>query len=208
MTFRFEYKNKLHISDYTKTKILIKNLDGKQLYPKRKISSLYFDTKNYDMFHESEEGSLPRKKIRIRNYPGSSKNEYFLEIKISSVEGKFKTSIKKNIDEISYIKSNGYFDSAYGLCYPTLWVSYLREYFIINDHRITLDHDIEYESYNFNYNYKDKEVLILELKSRGKIVNNFFEDLIPIQKIRYSKYCNGIEFLYNNIIYQRLSKKF
>ena len=69
MSFRLEDKIKLHISDKVKLKNLIKDQHGKELYPKREISSIYFDNKNLDMYKESEDGTLPRKKIRIRNYP-------------------------------------------------------------------------------------------------------------------------------------------
>ena len=39
-----------------------------KIYNKRFINSLYYDTKQRDMFYHSEEGVLPRKKIRIRWY--------------------------------------------------------------------------------------------------------------------------------------------
>ena len=52
---------------------LIKKNGGNEIFKERKISSLYFDNKNYDMFLDSEEGVLPRKKIRIRNYPEEKK---------------------------------------------------------------------------------------------------------------------------------------
>ena len=62
MSFRIEEKSKFHISDYLKIKSLIQNVGGQTLFPKRKISSLYFDNKELSMFVDSEEGSLPRKK--------------------------------------------------------------------------------------------------------------------------------------------------
>ena len=59
--------------------------------PKRKIESIYFDNKIKTSFKDSEEGVVPRKKIRIRNYPATKKIN-LLEKKISSIEGRFKTS--------------------------------------------------------------------------------------------------------------------
>ena len=41
-------------------------LSGKILYPERNINSVYFDNDNLSMYHDSIEGSVPRKKIRIR----------------------------------------------------------------------------------------------------------------------------------------------
>ena len=62
MAFRLEEKIKFHISDYIKLKNKIYELNGFKLYPKRNISSIYFDNKNLDMFLDSEEGNVPRKK--------------------------------------------------------------------------------------------------------------------------------------------------
>ena len=74
MSFRLEEKIKLHISDKIKLKNLITKNFGKELYPKRKISSIYFDNKYLDMYKDSEEGTIPRKKIRIRSYPAEKKD--------------------------------------------------------------------------------------------------------------------------------------
>ena len=97
MAFRLEEKIELHISDYIKILSLIKSNGGSEIFSERKISSTYFDNKNYDMFLDSEEGCLPRKKIRIRNYPNDKTTSFYLQKKISSVEGKFKTSDKMSI---------------------------------------------------------------------------------------------------------------
>ena len=43
------------------------------------------------MYNDSIEGLLPRKKIRIRQYPNDDDKKFYLEIKNSSVEGRFKT---------------------------------------------------------------------------------------------------------------------
>ena len=52
------------------------------------------------MFLDSEEGCVPRKKIRIRSYPMADKKTKNLEIKISSIEGRFKKQL--NINESNY----------------------------------------------------------------------------------------------------------
>ena len=43
------------------------------------------------MYTDSIEGLTPRKKIRVRNYPNSQDAKMYLEVKISSVDGRFKT---------------------------------------------------------------------------------------------------------------------
>ena len=97
-------------------------------------------------YNESIEGLVPRKKIRLRTYPNIKKktfeNKFNLEIKINSVEGKYKTS--KKCDEIFNFLYGGYHDYDYGLCFPIIEVSYEREYFFNNDIRITLDNQLKY----------------------------------------------------------------
>ena len=65
------------------------------------------------MFEESEEGVLPRKKIRVRWY-NDQKERLSLEEKTSSIEGRFKktTSISKEKYE-QYVK-NGILNNVYG----------------------------------------------------------------------------------------------
>ena len=68
-----------------------------ELYPvyslfKYKSYNLYFENSNDEMYKDSIEGILPRKKIRVRNYPESKNLSFYLEMKISSVEGRYKTS--------------------------------------------------------------------------------------------------------------------
>ena len=92
MSFRSETKFRLSYGDKYLLKSNLLSLGMKQLYPSRLINSQYFDTEKLQMFFDSEEGIVPRKKIRVRWY--HEKHEKNLETKISSIEGRFK--IKKN----------------------------------------------------------------------------------------------------------------
>lgn len=207
MGFRLEDKIKFHISDYLKIKNEIFKFKGKSLFPKRKISSLYFDNKNLEMFHDSEEGNTPRKKIRLRNYPENKEIVFFYEIKINSAEGKFKKSFKKNFEEYKKLYLNGIFDPRYGALEKKIRVSYIREYFLIENTRITLDYNIKYESPDGFYKKKDLESLILEVKSSKNIIDiqKKFINEIPIRRERFSKYCEGVNEIYNKSHYQRIN---
>ena len=101
--FRLEDKIKFHISDYSKLKNEIFKMGGKKIFPKRVISSVYLDNKNLDMFLDSEDGNVPRKKFRLRTYPNAKEKFLFKEIKITSVEGKFKKSEKMNVKDLNSI---------------------------------------------------------------------------------------------------------
>ena len=96
MSFRKEEKLHIHKSQLLNLMDWIFKNNGYKLYDSRTVSSTYFDNNKMQMFAESEEGSVPRKKIRIRSY-STKKHELgnsSLEIKTSSAEGRFKKSTK------------------------------------------------------------------------------------------------------------------
>ena len=66
MSFRFEDKISVGKSESINFFKDLRKKGFKILYPKRKISSVYFDNTELNMFIDSEEGSIPRKKIRLR----------------------------------------------------------------------------------------------------------------------------------------------
>ena len=90
MSFRKEKKFRLSLTEAAFYKNIMKGVGMKLLFPSRLINSCYFDTRNFQLFTESEEGVLPRKKIRVRWYDGIP--NYTKETKISSIEGRFKYS--------------------------------------------------------------------------------------------------------------------
>ena len=69
MSFRIE--EKFPCTKFEQKKILVdlQKIGLKTLHPMREIRSIYFDNNHKRMFEESQEGSVPRKKIRIREYP-------------------------------------------------------------------------------------------------------------------------------------------
>ena len=206
MGFRLEEKIKFHISDYSKLKNEIFKIGGNKLFPKRVVSSIYLDNKNLDMFLDSEDGNVPRKKIRLRTYPNAKEKFLFKEIKITSVEGKFKKSEKINVKDFNSINQI-FFDSYYGFLEKKIIIAYTREYFLIEGVRLTLDYNICYSTPDENYKQSDFESLILEVKSTKNIldVHNKFLNLIPIRRERFTKYCEGINLLYNKNYFQRIN---
>ena len=72
MSFRVENKYHLSIAKLGEFYEFLDNNSAKEIYPKRLIKSIYFDNREFTAYHESIEGVVPRKKIRIRNYPQSS----------------------------------------------------------------------------------------------------------------------------------------
>lgn len=201
MSFRNEEKLRVASSKIFNLKYWINENLGVVLFPTRTINSIYFDNQDFSMYHHSIEGVLPRKKIRLRNYD----QEFIFtkdankEIKISSVEGRYKISEKaKNPSQIMNL---GIFDQNYGLCFPVLNVIYKRSYYKVKNIRLTLDEKITYRkvinrgvsklSTPDNYN-------IVELKFNSEKSIDFVRQSFPFERARFSKYCRGIEFIRSN----------
>ena len=79
MSFRKEKKFRVTINDFNNFKVFLLQKGMKKLYEPRIIHSAYYDTKNLQTFSDSEEGTLPRKKFRVRWYNNSF--EYTFEKK-------------------------------------------------------------------------------------------------------------------------------
>ena len=88
MSFRIEDKLYIKSENLIDFKNFLKINFCKSLYKPRIIESLYFDNHKLQTYNDSIEGMVPRKKIRVRNYPLSDDKKFYFEIKNSSVEGK------------------------------------------------------------------------------------------------------------------------
>ena len=149
-----------------------------------------------DSFHNSEEGVVPRKKIRLRYYGLENLEnlkELRLEKKINSYEGKYKTS--KIIKNFERLLKYGIYDDFYGNCKPVVIVNYTREYYKLGKFRITFDKDIKYKNYERRNFFKDVRQYIVEVKVKNQNLEYEINNLFPFKKIRYSKYSNSIKSL-------------
>ena len=141
MSFRKEKKFRVTVSDFYKFQDQLYQQGMVTLFEPRLITSVYFDTVDLNMFHDSEEGVLPRKKVRIRWY--NDDQIFTLENKTSSMEGRFKVTSKlENSISESEFHAKKRMDAQYGHIQPTLKVSYKRSYYVFNEMRITFDKDI------------------------------------------------------------------
>lgn len=194
MSFRKEKKYKLNVYEYHSIKSMLHKKGLKKMYEERIINSLYFDSSNLQMFEHSEEGVLPRKKIRIRWY--NNDNKLFIEKKISSLEGRYKlvhNLIDSNFFEVK--KDYSLIDKVYGVIKPSLLVTYSRDYYLLKNVRITFDKNISYTNFrkNINSTYNDPEN-VMEIKVDFLQSDDFIESLVPYPTFRFSKYSRGILF--------------
>ena len=199
MNFRIEEKINIKKENLFKFYEWLNINSAKKIYPDRKVSSLYFDNQNLNMYYDSIEGLIPRKKIRIRAYNNQllTKENINIEKKITSAEGRFKEiSSVKNIDEKLKF---GIFDQNYGVCKPIIKVSYERAYYSVLNYRVTLDKNIVYflqESFNESLRKKKDENIVVEIKSQNTYSINDIHDKFPFQRIRFSKYCRAIDLVF------------
>ena len=193
MSFRIEEKINIHKNNSIFLKNWLSENNAKVLFPPRIISSIYFDNDNFEMYHNSIEGVLPRKKIRIRYYPENKDKIFYLEKKISTTEGRFKTKEKvkfslKKINEKIY-------DNNYGECNSKLIVNYRREYYFLMNTRVTIDSNINFSQIFNNKILKKKfflNKLAMELKNNINYSKDKLLDDFPFEVIRFSKYCEAI----------------
>ena len=197
MSFRIEEKLLINFNHIFELKKWLSKKEYLKLYPDRKIKSLYFENLNNQMYIDSEEGITPRKKIRVRNYPENNEEKFFFEKKISSPDGRFKEKKFLDYKEFEKIKKFGYFDNSYNACHPKLFVEYLREYYDTRICRLTIDTRINYIEYNKLTNVKFDPYVAVEIKAK---INSSIDQLLkefPFQRVRFSKYCRGFNFLFN-----------
>ena len=197
MSFRIEEKLKVAESKIFQLRDWITKNMGVTLYPTRIINSIYFDNQDYTMYNQSIEGVVPRKKIRLRVYgkefsPNKSINK---EIKISSVEGKYK--ISELVQNPSKLLNFGIYDNNYGLCIPVLNVLYERSYYKIKNIRLTIDEKIIYRKIA-NRKISEPSTFdkynIVELKCNSNKSISLLSNNFPFKRTRFSKYTRGIEF--------------
>ena len=106
------------------------------LYPNRKIVSLYFDTVDFKLYKRSLLNDVDKFKFRFRQYPSIDTN-ISKEIKFNTKKGKEKISEKTNFVEFKDIPNQIY--RGYNLV-PALYVNYYRDYYEIDKKiRVTID---------------------------------------------------------------------
>ena len=192
MSYRKEKKYRVTRSEFHELKNLWLNNGMMPLHSSRQVSSIYFDNNDYMMYHDSEEGILPRKKVRIRWYDDNL--EFKLEEKFSSIEGRFKT-VKRlaSVNSFDAALKYTHIDQLYGALLPSLQVSYERSYFSMNGMRITFDNEITYCKLRQSHMlvHQDPETVI-EIKIPVEINDVFIEKIVPYSTSRFSKYCRGL----------------
>ncbi len=196
---RNEIKFKLNNSNLIKFKNETKLFS---VYPQRKIFSIYFDTIDYKDFIDSEEGTVPRKKIRLRYY-----NSFFGNLNDDKII-KGSLELKKTLDFHREKKSIKIFDTLENsiiVCknflnqkrYPVCAIKYQRNYYkSFSGIRITLDKNIQYYKINKDHklilsNFENENIIEIKIENIDKDYS-FETDFLSAYRVRFSKYCEAV----------------
>ena len=169
------------------------------LHPPRLVNSLYFDTATNLMFRETIEGITPRKKYRLRWYGsgGPKPGEVSVEVKTTSSSGREKSV--GSLNPLTPLLAPAELES-YGIIFPSVRVSYLREYFNLEGMRLTIDQDIR-------YHYPDdldseagglvSTAIAVEGKSPKPSLEEKFISEIGLKTRHFSKFEQGMCLIHN-----------
>ena len=216
---RYEKKFRISKSDFPLFVSLIYKLKFKVHYESRFISSIYYDTIDFNLYRDSINGISKRRKYRARFYNDNSEEINFEE-KIKTADlGYKKIYSKKDLKNINKIKLFFMIDKKFKdviipssflkIYFPVSFINYYRSYFISYDNkiRITYDDKINYSKIinnkkDFSLGTKIPDQLgVIEIKYDEENITskNVILDLtssLNFHLSRNSKYCNSIECLF------------
>lgn len=215
---RFERKYKLYNTHLAVVPNFLFLQGFKEIYTKRIINSIYYDTDNLKLFFESENGFSERKKIRLRFYNQDVNNsniEYKKKKDMLNDKEFFETSSHK--EGLLFVK---FLDNSINIRQliapiniekiykPKIMIQYLRRYFLSKDKgiRLTLDHKIIFMKatrYASNILIGPKRISpdsVVELKYEENYQPDFnfldkFTQEFNLTLSRSSKYALGIRTL-------------
>jgi len=181
--------------DLLKANFKVLEIEGKRLL---EYQTIYYDTTDFNMYHDHHNEKLNRFKIRIRNYLVSGQS--FLEIKFKNNKRttakkrtpfKHAEAIQDNTKHV-FIKNNSPYDLS--KLEQTISSSFSRMTFADNhlSQRLTIDIDL-------SFHFKEKSemlnnLVIAELKQTSGVTKGDIMQMMHMLKIypqRISKYCIG-----------------
>ena len=215
---RYERKYWLETDKSLIFKNILKDKQFNEIYKKRRVMSLYFDTLNFKFFKENIEGIGNRIKPRLRWYHDIQENKLNkidVRLEIKKKKGfvgnklNYKIGKYKNIYEL--IKSINQFDFQEKISnivniqvFPILITSYDREYYLSKDKlfRSTIDTNLKVSSVkNISHKipmFKDIMELKYDLTNDNNFRNKFISSNFKLRHQKFSKYVVGILNLKKN----------
>ena len=191
-----------------------------EIYHRRQVNNIYFDTVGMRNFHDNIDGAAERQKYRIRWYGDlfGKAEKPVLECKIKKGQVGTKESYALNSFSVDSsfgkaalqeaLAGTGFPDTLKHQLLsmqPTLLNSYTRKYYMSDNKlfRVTLDSDLQfyrigYYGNTFLNHVKDPLSIVMELKyaTEADVEASQWLDFSPLYSTKSSKYVQGINFLY------------
>ena len=194
-------------------------IDLYEHFEERRINSIYYDTHNFILSRQTQDGISERKKVRIRYYGLLNQiNNPKLEVKsklgmmgrkdiyninkenfISNNLSIHNLELEKNQNNLNYILLKK--------VYPKLLISYKRQYFLslCKRYRFTLDNNIMFKIFDFQnlslnfesqlYYFFPKRILEIKYSKEDDLHASYFSKMLPIRLTSVSKYLIAIKTL-------------
>ena len=176
--------------------------------------NLYFDTSNFDMYHQHHNGQRDRYKVRSRKYVDTRLD--YLEVKRKNNRDE---TIKNRLKTSAFVSAltkkdqkflRGKFPGEYRDLQPVLWVDYTRITLVSKRRveRLTLDINLSFS--NSWDQYELPGLAVAEVKQDGFSINSDFIQQMRAMKTqpeRFSKYCQGITHFYPQVKHNRFKPR-
>ena len=177
--------------------------------------SLYFDTEDFQFYHQHHNGKTNRNKVRFREYIDSGLS--FLEVKRKNNKGKtIKKRIKvkkitESLDDSNLDFVNKVIGSKMPLK-PQHWNKFSRITFVHKrrKERLTIDVNFRFEDIN-STKYNLGNMVIAEVKQAKRNLSSNFIRIIKEERIhpfRISKYCMATSTLFPQLKKNNFKRKF
>ena len=177
--------------------------------------SLYFDTENFQFYHQHHNGKTNRNKVRFREYIDSGLS--FLEVKRKNNKGKtVKKRIKVNEIAESLEGSNlDFVNKVIGSKIPLKpqhWNKFSRITFVHKRRKERLTIDVNFRFEDINSTKKNLgDMVIAEVKQAKRNLSSNFIRIIKEERIhpfRISKYCMATATLFPKLKKNNFKRKF
>ena len=178
-----------------------------------RYTTVYYDTDDFMLFRQHQNGKMNRYKVRFRRYEDSDVN--FFELKFKNNKSRtikerletntFKPELTRKKTE--FLEKKTQFIAAEFK--PVITIHYRRMTLVSKEmnERMTIDTDLWFENNNARSDYNN--LVIIETKQGGNIHSYASEVLrnYHIHGFSISKYCLGIVSLYNEVKKNRFKVK-
>jgi hypothetical protein len=176
--------------------------------------NLYFDTPDFNLYHQHHNGQRNRYKVRCRHYVDSQLT--YLEVKrknnhTQTIKSRLKTpEFVSNLNQTDERFLTENYPYQYQHLQPVLWNNFMRITLVSKQaiERLTLDINLQFS--NGWEQIGLRGIAVAEVKQENfSIHSDFMQQMrvMKIQPMRFSKYCMGIPLFYPQVKHNRFKPR-